>query len=228
MTSMTRTALAGALLFLVLPGAAQSAEPELSVAAGNIVVTESGEERELTNSGRDDDPVLTPDGKSVLYTRKGRRAAGDDAPSCVSGEGADELRRVRLDGSRDELVLQGHAGNEPQGQLCDFGGKQFSSDGRRFYFLSPAWATSAAVHVLDVATGKARYVLAGNDLIVINTCKGQHRDRLIVRQHRYLQFGGSFDWWWLFEPTGKEIGPVGEHESPEAVRTMLRDSGQCD
>ncbi len=204
-----------------------AAGPELSAVSGNIVVSENGQTRELTRSGRDDEPVLARDGQWVIYTRKGPRPAKDDGETCLSGDGADEIRRVRLDGSQDERLVKGHAGKDVKIQLCGFNAKQFSSDGRRLYFLSPAWATSAAVHVLDMQTGKVKYLMPGNDLFVVNDCKGEHRDRLIVQQHRYLQFGGSYDWWWLFEPTGKEIAPVGDHDSAEAVRTMLNDSGQC-
>ena len=30
------------------------------------------------------------------------------------------------------------------------------------------------------------------------------------RQHRYFIGGGSYDWYWLLKPDGKEVGPVGE------------------
>ena len=41
----------------------------------------------------------------------------------------------------------------------------------------------------------------------------QYRDDIAVSQHRYFVFGGSYDWVWLFSPTGREIGPVGESEA---------------
>ena len=40
---------------------------------------------------------------------------------------------------------------------------------------------------------------------------GEYRDFLIVQQHRYFLGGGSFDWYWLFRPDGKEVGPIGEN-----------------
>ena len=39
---------------------------------------------------------------------------------------------------------------------------------------------------------------------------GHYRDDLLVQQHRYFIGGGSYDWYWLLKPDGKEIGPVGE------------------
>jgi hypothetical protein len=54
-----------------------------------------------------------------------------------------------------------------------------------------------------------------NDVIVLSFCTGEHRDQLIISQHRYFQGVGSFDWYWLYDSTGqKELGPVGdENES---------------
>jgi hypothetical protein len=39
---------------------------------------------------------------------------------------------------------------------------------------------------------------------------GKYRDHLLVSQHRYFLGGGSYDWFWLFDSRGKEVGPVGE------------------
>jgi hypothetical protein len=39
---------------------------------------------------------------------------------------------------------------------------------------------------------------------------------LIVNQHRYFLGGGSYDWYWVFSPNGKEEGPLG----PEIVKNQ--------
>jgi hypothetical protein len=39
---------------------------------------------------------------------------------------------------------------------------------------------------------------------------GEYRDHLLVQQHRYFLGGGSYDWFFLFTPGGKEVGVVGE------------------
>ena len=65
-----------------------------------------------------------------------------------------------------------------------------------------------AVHVLDLSTKKEQFVCAGNSLEVIRS--GEHKDCLLVQQHRYFIGGGSYDWFWLLRPDGKEVGPVGE------------------
>ena len=37
-----------------------------------------------------------------------------------------------------------------------------------------------------------------------------HASDWTMLQHRYFLGGGSYDWYWLLRPDGKEVGPVGE------------------
>jgi hypothetical protein len=104
-------------------------------------------------------------------------------------------------------------GGDPEHQLCDFKSKQFSSDSRRLYFLNPAWATSDALHAFDVRGGEEHFLLPANDFLVLNFCRSKYKDHLVVLSHRYFLFGGSYDWYWLYDPAGKkEIGPVGHFD----------------
>jgi hypothetical protein len=32
----------------------------------------------------------------------------------------------------------------------------------------------------------------------------------MVQQHHYFVGGGSYDWYWLITPDGREVGPLGE------------------
>ena len=74
--------------------------------------------------------------------------------------------------------------------------------------MTPAWAVSGAVHVVDTTNRKERYLLPGSDVKVVPS--GEYKDCLLVLQHRYFVGGGSYDWYWLLRPDGKEVGPVGE------------------
>ena len=38
------------------------------------------------------------------------------------------------------------------------------------------------------------------------TCRGY----IVTSQHNYWWFGGSYDWWYLFTPDFKEVGPLGD------------------
>jgi len=191
------------LAALALPAAAQT----VSVKEGNIQFTDkSGKTTALTASGRDSDPVLAPDGKWVAFVRKvdGKKiATGSDEvdPS--------ELWQVRTDGKEASLLLKCREAEKPDSLIAAFENLQFSTNGKLLYFVTPAWATSGAVHVVDTTNRKERYVFPGNDLKLVNA--GEYKDCLLVQQHRYFVGGGSYDWFWLLRPDGKEVGPVGEN-----------------
>jgi hypothetical protein len=104
--------------------------------AGSIFIERAGGITKLTASEMDVDPVLSPSGAFVVYTRQGRgRSRRHYEPNqfCPTEPRPDELRRINLDGSDDRLLLKGRAG-DPEHQLCDYKSKQFSSDSRRALF----------------------------------------------------------------------------------------------
>ena len=188
--------------------------------AGSIFIERAGGTTKLTASEMDADPVLSPSGTFVVYTRQGRgrsRRHYEPRQFCPTEPRPDELRRIDVDGSDDRTLLKGRGGG-PERQLCDFKIKQFSSDGRRLYFLTPGWATSDALHVYDMRAGEKRFLLPANDFLVLNFCQSKYKDHLIVLSHRYFLFGGSYDWYWLYDPAGKrELGPLGRFGDREEL-----------
>ena len=133
---------------LLLPGIAvtQTAAPRVLSEGNGIVLERDGSKKELTKSPQDVEPVLSPDGRLVYYTR-------------------------RATGPRDE-----------------------------------------------------RFLLPATDFLVLNFCKNEHKDDLAVRSHRYFVFGGNYDWYWLFDRSGKkELGPLGEFDDRNALIKIARD-----
>ena len=218
-------------LAVLLASSAAWCASSVTVKDGNIVLEQNGQQRQLTRSGKDAGPALSPDGKWVAFTRVGNPASTGSQGDCKSGAQADELRRIRVDGTGEELLVRGREGrNDPKQSICDFSSKQFTSDSRYIYFLSPAWATSAALHRYDTSARALSFVIDANDVIVLSDCKkAENRDNIVVNQHRYFVVAGSYDWYWLFDATGKkEKGPVGEFESTQAVRDAINASGLCE
>src|SRR5207237_1500882 len=105
---------------------------------------------------------------------------------------------INVDGSGDQLLLTGHKG-EPERQLCDFRSKQFSADARRLYFLTPAWASSGALHVYDMRAGEEHFLMPAKGLLVLSFCPNKYKDHLIVLSRRNLLLGGSYDWYLLYD-----------------------------
>ena len=122
-----------------------------------------------------------------------------------------------MDGGTPRMLVHGRASASVEHALAELKEPWISPDGRRIYFLSDAWVTSSAVHAVDVATGREHFVIPGNSLEVVP--RGEYAGYLMVEQHRYFLAAGSYDSTWLFSPTGREIGPIGEtDESIEAFR----------
>jgi hypothetical protein len=193
------------------------AAPRVFVDGGNVVLENDGVKRPLTASGRDSEPVLSPDGRFVVFTRGPAQKAGDDA--CHDGSAAESLMRVEADASRETTLVRGRAGKTPQTRLCGFTAKQFNSNGRLLYFLTPGWATSGALHVYDFKARAERFVVDASGLLVLSACRNEHKDRVAILRHKYFVFGGSYDWYWLYDPNAnQEIGPLGEIDDKDLAK----------
>lgn len=197
-----------AVLSLAL--AASAFAQTVSVADGNIQFTDtSGKTTALTSTGRDSDPVLAPDGKWVVFVRK---IDGPKIATASDEVDPTELWQVRVDGKEPTMLLHcGDVKDDKDHPLAAFQSLQFSTNGKLVYFISPQWATSGAVHVVDTTNRKQRYLIPGNEVRTVTG--GEYKDCLLVQQHRYFIGGGAYDWFWLFRTDGKEVGPVGEDTS---------------
>ncbi|WP_331053220.1 hypothetical protein [Longimicrobium sp.] len=158
--------------------------------------------RRLTQSGMDSEPRLSPTGTRIVFLRR-----------MPGGSGQSAVWVMNTDGSGARMLVRPREDDAPVRNLTEIKAPQFSPDGMRVYFLASAWATSNAVHQVDVATGAERYLIPGNTLEVVPA--GDYAGHLLVNQHRYFLAGGSYDWEWLFTPQGREVGPVGETEEAQ-------------
>ncbi len=186
---------------------AARAQKAMADKKGNVYYTDAaGKRTQLTKTGKDSDACLSPDKRQVVYVR---RVAGKPIPTGSGNILPTELRLMDVDGTHDTLLVRNAEGEKPEDILADFASPTFSTDGRTIYFSSAAWATSGAIHAYDTTMKTVRFVLAGNNPQVVPA--GDYKDDLLVQQHRYFLGGGSFDWYWLFDPkpNGEEIGPVG-------------------
>ena len=205
--------------------AQKAAAARVTVEAGDIFIEQNGQRRQLTTLGHNSDAALSPDGTFVVFTRSDDKPPPDNLAGCKTGADGDQLRRIDADGKDDRLLVAAHAGKTAPQQLCRFEQKQFTSDGRKLFFIAPGWVTSGALHVYDFAKQSVSFVAPANAVIVLNFCAGEHRDQLVLNQHRYFIGGGSYDWYWLYDSDGrKQIGPVGDDgENPESIIAKAHD-----
>jgi hypothetical protein len=80
------------------------------------------------------------------------------------------------------------------------------------------------VFEIDVKTKKLSQICAGSSLTVVP--KGPDAGRLVVQQHRYYSRSGSYDWFFLLEPTRKEIVPLGADSDPEFASRLAEVLGE--
>jgi hypothetical protein len=111
--------------------------------------------------------------------------------------------------------LTSWSSNDPKGTLVGFKNLFLSPDSKTLYFQTDAWATSDAVHAIEIATKRQRFVAPGEIACVV--LAGQYQGDLVIQQHRYFVQGGSYDNLWLYDPSGKEIGLVSQDTDSKAV-----------
>lgn len=219
--------LPAALLLLMVPLAVGAQAPPKAVRAyagqGHLFVVDArGNVTRIAHAAHVFEAALSPDGRRVVYVERRPPTPDDEAdPNLLwltdtQGGQARLLvdpRRTHQDPPPGDPALARGGEDvvkEVESDLAGISSAQFSPDGRRVYFLTYAWVTSNAVHAVDLATGRVRYVCPGNDLEVIRT--GKDCGLLRVGQHRYHDGHGSYNQDWLVTPAGRSVRPLGPEE----------------
>lgn len=211
------------LLTLLFHTAALAASAGVRLSGGGVQYRDvAGKVRQITTGGNFRDPVLSPDGHTVAFIHLDERPTEEGEagfPSLWIADGRTGMQRRLLASQSDD---------EPTRNLASFGSPKFSLDGGLVYIEAEVWATSAAVHQVSVATGKARFVIAGSLTGIMRT--GPYRGYLLVAQHKYRQAPerGSYDAITLVRPNGTPIlmvpGSDGD-DSSAAQAAWLNNNG---
>lgn len=171
-----------------LPGLLQEAS-EVEVREGRMTVRfRSGEMLSPTTPGPVREAHLSPDHQLIAYVRE---VPGQTIPSGVGQVPFTEIRLIGVDGNQDRLLLGGRASERMEDVLADFSYLRFSPDGRRLFFISAAWATSGALHRVDVEDGVSAFLCPGDAFDVITA--GADAGKLRVEQHLPSGGGGPGD-----------------------------------
>ena len=175
--------------------------------SGNIYYrNNSGHTIQITRTAKDSSPVLSPNKKMIVFVRIGDQVIPD---SCdINAKYGNEIWLYDFATKKEKrLVKNNFDCDKPKKQIVDPDNLLFSPDSRTLYFETSAWVTSGAVHAVDINGKHLRFLTDGSELRVVQS--GPYKGDLIVNQHRYRFKGdtplGSYDWDWLFTPTGKQI-----------------------
>lgn len=170
-------------------------------------VGDSGQSHQLTTSRNNRGAVLSPDGNSVAFVRTyndPKHEYGDPDEKC-------ELWLIDIEGKLPRLLLTSKVGGDSEEKrLAYFNNLIFTPDGKSLYFLSAAWTTSNAVHLLDLATLQERFVTDSDSIRLVT--RGKYAGYLVAMKHKYFKQGGSYDYYWLVDKKGREIKMVAKDE----------------
>lgn len=119
----------------------------------------------------------------------------------------DEIWISTADGRQPRRLLAAKPDDDPRRNLAGFNNLAFSPDGRALYVLTEAWATSNALHRVELDSGKTRFICDANAVEVVT--QGPSAGHLRVQKHKYFPQGGSYEAWFLISPAGKEISRIG-------------------
>lgn len=213
------------LLIVLLCGSAEAAS--VHVKKGNVFYSSEGDVKQVTSSGRDEYPALSPDGQWIYFVRDvegkwvGEKFYPPKGAKIKDGILKQELWRVKKDGTGAAMLFRSeHSaidGPDPDYSVATVGNIQFSPSGDKVYFETSEWVTSAALHVMDADGSQEKMLGPGNDTkIVLSSRTFEDREKsykgyIVTAQHRYWFYGGSYDWYYLFTPDmKKEVAPLGD------------------
>lgn len=157
---------------------------------------------QVTASGSDSEPDLSPDGKRVVFVRKINDA---DRELWMAGlQPVAPARRllaapVEVNGRKFSVVHR----------------PRFSPDGAYVYFSVPYAAVTNAIVRVHVATGTHEFIAAAHKFTIISD--GKYRGYLVARLRKAKLAPGYYDWYWLLTPEGKEVDLVGQDERDVAL-----------
>jgi hypothetical protein len=162
------------------------------------------------------DGVLSPCGSYAAFLRKSTNVATFFAMETADLL-SDQIWLLKQDTGEEILLVADQTpetGSNQEDmenliQLIVEESLMFSQDANNLYFLANAWATSAALHVVDINSRTRTFLLPANELVSI-IANGIYAGHLVVQQQRYFLGGGSYDWYWLFTSDGSEVGPIGD------------------
>jgi hypothetical protein len=205
---MTRLiVLAAAILTIAAPAVAAHKPPaptaSVAIRDGDVVyIGADGAAQTLTSGGGYTGAALSPDGKTAAFIR----ADGPPIPAGGAGNAPPtSLWVADVPGGAARQVIGSRSSDDMKQIFVSYAGPSFSADGAVVYVTADAWATSGAVHAVNIATGEEHYVIDGGLKGVIRT--GRFRGDLLVTRHLYHpapQYG-AYEPTFVVSPDGKQL-----------------------
>ena len=189
---------------------------------GNIhAVFENGTTNQLTSSGIDSMPCLSPDRTRLAFMR----ARTNDVLLTEAGNDiyALELWTMTAAGTHMRRVAEPGPYEGGKVSLQQLHDPFFANDAQSIYFHCDWMGPAPCGYRIDLATGRIQQVSYGKLIGVVT--HGRYKDYLITCARKYWLVGGVYGYYTLLQPDGYEVAPpIGPSESHlEAFRKVYSD-----
>lgn len=189
--------------------------------SGNIFYTQTPAHTiQITNTGKDSEPALSPNKEWVAFVRTTNQRLPKECTTNTEAIHGEQIWVYNVNTKKEKLLVDSSFQcNDPKEKIIDPKNLTFSPNNKMLYFMTSAWTTSGALHGVNIDGRHQHYITPANSFEVIT--KGTYKDYFIVNQHRYfIPPGGSYDWYWLISPDGKDEGAIGEEITSEQKRFL--------
>ncbi len=172
-----------AYLLMVFPDSyAETIEPAVYGEGGNIFLAADGKVTQLTNTGKDSDPVQSPDGRWIAFNREIEGKVKECEREVVWACSSYQLWIIDLESKSERMLLVPRPEDKDiEKVIYSFQGKTFSPDSQTIYFVTPAYAVSDAIHAVDIDGKNDRYITHGNTLQVVREPLSSDIKKYIVK-----------------------------------------------
>lgn len=148
--------------------------------------------------------AIAPGGK-IIYSIIGS-SVNDSSEDDDERDNGLKIESTDMSTGEHYIFLEASEDNKPERNLSHFSNLTLTPDSKTLYFESEAWVTSNAIHSIDIETKQERFITDGHLICVVGA--GEYQGDLIVKQHRYFVQGGAYEYFYLYNSSGKEIGLV--------------------
>ncbi len=166
-------------------------------------------------------PTLSPDKQWIAFIHRKKMVLSDDCKDnpYMDDSLVDQLWVYNVKTQKKKLLVNyNFFCDVPEKMILHIEDIKFSPDSKIIYFQTGAWLHSDAIHAVNIDGSREHYLIPGDSLEIIQ--KGDSKGDLVVSQSRYFIEGGSFDWYWLYTPSGKQEGPIGEDFGKEQRKAI--------
>jgi len=178
---------------------AESEEPSVFEEKGNIFLKDDGKTIQLTNTGKDSESILSPNGKWIAFNREIEGAIKEYEEEVVWACSSYQLWIIDLESKSERMLLVPRPEDKDiEKVIYSFQDKTFSPDSQTIYFVTPAYAVSDAIHAVDINGKNDRYITDGNTVQVV-------REPLSPDIKKYLAETLQEDDWRIYP---RKMGPT--------------------